>query len=79
MSHHPGCFIFQGEAGDCWFLSSLCSFANYVTKKKEEGNDDELLDRVVQSKFQLAGDRGLFCGPHIREISNRTLGSFDLM
>ena len=61
MSQHPEYFIFQGEAGDCWFLSSLCSFANYVTKKKEEGNDDELLDRVVQSKFQLAGDRGLFC------------------
>ena len=54
-----GHFIFQGEAGDCWFLSSLCSFANYVTKK---GNDDELLDRVVQSKFQLAERRGLVPG-----------------
>ena len=55
----PGVFHFQGEAGDCWFLSSLCSFANYVTKK---GNDDELLDRVVQSKFQLAELRGLVPG-----------------
>lgn len=27
--------IAQGEAGDCWFLSSLCSFVN---ERKELGN-----------------------------------------
>ena len=38
--------IQQGEAGDCWFLSSLCSFANYTN----EGTRP-LLTRVRQEFF----------------------------
>merc|ERR1711935_65420 len=40
--------IAQGEAGDCWFLSSLCSFANYINERG--GADNALLERVIQKK-----------------------------
>ena len=34
--------IAQGEAGDCWFLSSLCSWATYV-----DAHDKMMLDKVI--------------------------------
>ena len=34
--------IAQGEAGDCWFLSSLCSWATYVDQ-----HDKAMLDKVI--------------------------------
>ena len=34
--------IAQGEAGDCWFLSSLCSWATYV-----DNHDKMMLDKVI--------------------------------
>lgn len=48
--------IAQGEAGDCWFLSSLCSFANLIDRdwdmNHETWPDDapDLLQNIVQGK-----------------------------
>merc|ERR1712131_340862 len=43
--------IAQGEAGDCWFLSSLCSFANYVEKnEREKRTTSNLLRRVINNE-----------------------------
>ena len=36
--------IVQGPAGDCWFISSLCSFANYVVRTGKT----TLLDKIMQ-------------------------------
>ena len=38
--------IAQGEAGDCWFLSSLCSWATYV-----DAHDKMMLDKVICRKY----------------------------
>ena len=57
--------IQQGEAGDCWFLSSLCSFANYTNDgvqpllrllklKKLIADDIDDLAQVEDSVFERA-------------------------
>ena len=38
--------IAQGEAGDCWFLSSLCSWATYVNDDKKP-EKKIMLDKVI--------------------------------
>ena len=44
--------IKQGEAGDCWFLSSLCSFANYTNKVLKGGKGTDANQKLVD----LVGD-----------------------
>ena len=48
--------IQQGEAGDCWFQSSLCSFTNYTNKWLDENDQDikenyNLFQRVLQGQW----------------------------
>jgi len=53
--------IAQGEAGDCWFLSSLCSFANYVEKnEKEKRTTSNLLRRVINNDENNKPNNGIY-------------------